>query len=423
MKKFLFSVVIILSFFFSFKAFASESVNLYLFWGDGCPHCEKEIAFLGEFKKENPNINLIGFEIYRNMDNAMLFQQFAKELNANISGVPALFIGDEYFVGYSSEITPVRVRDRVNYCLSNDCPDPFLKFFNIQEETIPEKEVTEIPSDFENEEVVRSSEEEIPVTTEIEVLPEEQNSLFKIPVWGEINAKDVSLPVLTVFMGILDGFNPCAMWTLLFLISLLLGMENRKRMWILGSAFIIASASVYFIFMSAWLNLILFIGFVIWVRLLIGLLALAGGGYSLNKFLHTKSGTCSVTGGEKRRKVFDNLKKIVQQKSFWLALGGIIVLAFLVNLVELVCSAGLPAIYTQILALNNLANWQYYFYIFLYVFFFMVDDLLIFIVAMVTLKMTGLSTRYARYSHLIGGILMIIIGILLIFKPEWLMFG
>jgi hypothetical protein len=106
-----------------------------------------------------------------------------------------------------------------------------------------------------------------------------------------------------------------------------------------------------------------------------------------------------------------------------LALGGIIVLAFLVNLVELVCSAGLPAIYTQILALNNLANWQYYFYIFLYVFFFMVDDLLIFIVAMVTLKMTGLSTRYARYSHLIGGILMIIIGILLIFKPEWLMFG
>lgn len=423
MKKFLFSIIIIFSFLFSLKAFASEPINLYLFWGDGCPHCEKEIIFLNEFKKENPNINLVGFEIYRNVDNAMLFQQFARELNANISGVPALFIGDKYFVGYSSEITPTQVRNRVNYCLENSCPDPFLKFFDIQEEPVIEEEATETVPDFESEEIVQYSEEEVPITAKTEVLLEEQYNLFKIPVLGEVNAKDVSLPILTVFMGILDGFNPCAMWTLLFLISLLLGMENRKRMWILGGAFIVASASVYFIFMAAWLNLILFIGFVVWVRLLIGLLALAGGSYSLNKFFHTKSGTCSVTGGEKRRKVFDNLRKIVQQKSFWVALGGIIILAFLVNLVELVCSAGLPAIYTQILALNNLAEWQYYLYILLYVFFFMIDDLLIFIVAMVTLKMTGFSTRYAKYSHLIGGILMIIIGILLIFKPEWLMFG
>lgn len=422
MKKFLFSIVIILSLFVSFKASASGPINLYLFWGDGCPHCEKEIVFLNELKKENPNINLVSFEIYRNMDNAMLFQKFAKELNANISGVPALFIGDKYFVGYSSEITPIQVKNRVDYCLINGCSDPFVKFFETQKEMAERVEETNPVNKTEKKDIVRYSEEEIPVTT-IEVLPEEKDSLFKIPVLGEINARDVSLPILTVFMGILDGFNPCAMWTLLFLISLLLGMENRKRMWILGGAFIVASASVYFIFMAAWLNLILFIGFVIWVRLLIGLLALAGGSYSLNKFFHTKSGTCSVTGGEKRRKVFDNLKKIVQQKSFWLALGGIIILAFLVNLVELVCSAGLPAIYTQILALNNLANWQYYFYILLYVFFFMIDDLLIFIVAMVTLKMTGLSTRYARYSHLIGGVLMVIIGILLIFKPEWLMFG
>ena len=86
-------------------------------------------------------------------------------------------------------------------------------------------------------------------------------------------------------MGALDGFNPCAMWTLLFLISLLLEIENRKRMWILGTAFIVASASVYFLFMSAWLNLILFLGFVIWIRMFIGIMALLGGGYSLKEFI------------------------------------------------------------------------------------------------------------------------------------------
>ena len=107
----------------------------------------------------------------------------------------------------------------------------------------------------------------------------------------------------------------------------------------------------------------------------------------------------------------------------YLALVGIVVLAFAVNLVELICSAGLPAVYTQVLFLSNLARWQYYFYILFYIFIFMLDDLLIFFIAMTTLRLTGLTTKYSRWSHLIGGILMLIIGLLLIFKPEWLMFG
>jgi cytochrome c biogenesis protein CcdA len=213
------------------------------------------------------------------------------------------------------------------------------------------------------------------------------------------------------------------MWVLIFLISLLLGMKDKKRMWILGSAFIVASASVYFIFMAAWLNLILFLGFVVWVRLIIGIVSLIGGGYSFREFFKNKSNTCKVTSGEKEQKIFDKLKNIVRQNNFWLALGGIILLSFMVNLVELVCSAGLPAMFTQVLAMNNLSTVQYHLYILLYIFFFMLDDLIVFFIAMFTLKMSGLSSKYARYTNLIGGILMVIIGLLLIFKPEVLMFG
>ena len=114
---------------------------------------------------------------------------------------------------------------------------------------------------------------------------------------------------------------------------------------------------------------------------------------------------------------------VVEKKRLWLALSGIILLAFTVNLVELLCSAGFPAIYTQILTLNHLAIWQYYGYLLLYIFFFMLDDLAIFIIAMLTLHLTGISTKYSRWSNLIGGILMVIIGLLLIFKHQWLMFG
>jgi hypothetical protein len=148
-----------------------------------------------------------------------------------------------------------------------------------------------------------------------------------------------------------------------------------------------------------------------------------GGVYNLREYFINKESGCKVTGDEKRQRVFEKLKAITQKQQFWLALGGIIILAGAVNLVELICSAGLPVVFTQILALSNLAKWQYYLYMLLYIFIFMLDDLIVFIVAMVTLKMTGITTKYTRLSHLIGGILMLIIGLLLIFKPEWLMFG
>lgn len=238
-----------------------------------------------------------------------------------------------------------------------------------------------------------------------------------------MNVESLSLPALTVVMGFLDGFNPCAMWALLFLISLLLGMKDRKRMWILGGTFIAASALVYFLFMAAWLELILFLGFIIWVRAAIALIAVAGGSWNLWKFFAKKGDSCDVAGAQKRQKIFGRMKDLVMGKGFFLALVGIVALAFSVNLIELVCSAGLPAVYTQVLAMNGLAAWQYYSYILLYVLIFMTDDLFVFFVAMTTLRLVGITTKYQKFSYLIGGALMVLIGLLLFFRPEWLTFG
>ncbi|RLC29611.1 hypothetical protein DRH13_05465 [Candidatus Woesebacteria bacterium] len=244
-----------------------------------------------------------------------------------------------------------------------------------------------------------------------------------LPILGTIQTANLSLPALSVVMGLLDGFNPCAMWTLLFLISLLLGMKDKKRMWILGTTFIVTSAFVYFLFLTAWLNFFLILGFVFWVRIAIGLIAIGVGIYNLRDYHINRDAACKVTGGEKRKKTFDKLKGITHEKKFILALGGIILLAFAVNLVELVCSAGLPAIYTQILSISNLSPGQHYSYILLYILFFMIDDLVVFAIAMITLHAVGIQSKYARLSRLIGGILMLIIGGLLLFKPELLMFG
>ena len=374
-----------------------KEVNIYFFWGNGCPHCADEKPFLEKLEQKYPQVKVYSYEVWENTQNLNLMIEFGKKLNAKINGVPFTVVGEKYFTGWLDETyTGAQIEDAVKCALNQGCRD-------IGAEIITQK----------------SNNETGGTKKGTSAIPQQ----LTLPLLGTIKTESFSLPALTIVLGTLDGFNPCAMWTLLFLISLLLGMQVKKRMWILGSTFIVASASVYFLFMAAWLNLILFIGMIVWVRIAIGLVALISGGYNLREYHINKNAACKVTKSEKRQKVFEKLKNIAHQKSFWLAIGGIIILAFAVNLVELICSAGLPAIYTQILALSNLNTWQYYFYILLYIFFFMLDDLFIFIVAMITLRMTGITTKYTRLSYLIGGILMITVGLLLIFKPELLMFG
>lgn len=375
MKK-IFLFLIALWLFLPFGARA-DSVEVQFFYSKTCPHCAKEEIFLDKLEREyGDQLKINRYEV-SNPDSVSLMMQYGRDLHADISGVPFTVVGDQYFIGYANdEVSGTPIKDQIDLLLDNQ-----------------------------------------PVENS------ENSQMVSVPILGNIDAAKYSLPALAVTLGVLDGFNPCAMWVLLFLIGLLLGMQNRRRMWILGTTFIVASASVYFVFMAAWLHLILFLGFIIWVRIIIGLAALAAGGYNIKEFFKNKNAACKVTGQEKRRRVFDRLKEITQEQKFWLALAGIILLAFAVNLVELLCSAGFPAVFTQVLALNDLSVLARYGYILLYIFFFMIDDLVVFIIAMITLKITGLSTKYSRLSNIIGGILMVLIGLLMIFKPELLSFA
>lgn len=383
-----------------------KQINIYFFWGEGCPHCNSEKPYLEKLENDHPEVKVFDYEVWKNDKNREYLTEVGEVLNTDISGVPFTVVGDKVFVGFSEYITTKGIEDQIKYCLANTCPDSVSEIVGLS--------VNTDPPIIDPEEIV----EENP-KNDTNIIP----GKLDVPIFGTIDTKNLSLPAFTIVLGALDGFNPCAMWTLLFLISLLLGMKDKKRRWILGTAFIVASAFVYFLFMAAWLNLILFLGFVVWIRVLISLVAIGGGSYNLKEFFTNKASGCKVTGGEKRQQVFEKLRNITQQKKFIFALIGIIILAFAVNLVELICSAGLPVVFTQVLAMSNLPKWQYYAYMVLYITIFMLDDLFVFFTAMITLEITGISTKYARISHLIGGILMLIIGVLLILKPELLMFG
>lgn len=244
-------------------------------------------------------------------------------------------------------------------------------------------------------------------------------------LFGVVSLKDVSLPIFTIILGAVDGFNPCAMWILIFLITMMFSMHDRFKMWILGLTFIFTSGFVYLCFMLSWFSLASFLSSVVLIRFLIACFAVLFGMVNIYRYFKSLNSDvgCDVTDKKKRVKIMERIKKIVNEKSFLLSILGIMLLAFSVNLIELLCSLGIPVMFTNVLAMNELSTLEYVIYMGLYLIFFLIDDILIFVIAMKTLKIKGISNKYTKYSHLIGGIIMVLLGILMVIKPEWLMFN
>ena len=378
---------------------SAKEVNLYLFHGDGCPHCAKEREYLKEIEKEYDDVNIHLYEVWYDTDNQELMEKVKKELNSSTNYVPLTIIGDKYTVGFNDN-TKLMIKNNIEKCLKEDCEDVVGNVLagKTANETTIKKEVKEQKKD-------------------------KEDSIKDLPILGKVDVKKVSLPIIAAVIGLVDGFNPCAMWVLIFLISMLLGTKDRKKMWILGLTFLFTSAFIYLLFMVAWLNVAIKMNTVIWLRIAIAIIAIIAAFINLKSFYKSlkKDTGCEVVDSKKRKNIIEKIKKFTLEKSLILGLLGVMTLAISVNFIELACSAGLPLLFTQILALNNLSKLSYMIYILIYIFFFLIDDIIVFVIAMFTLKITGISNKYSKYSHLIGGIIMLLIGLLMIIKPEWLM--
>lgn len=397
MKKIKYIFLFILSFLFilpSINAEEKKQVNVYLFHSNTCSHCKAEIEFLDEIQKEYENLKINLYEINDVKENKELMINIKEKLNIDSPMVPFTVIGDYYYIGYNDG-----VKDGIKNLIEKYTSE---EQYDVIKDTIDGKDVSNFK--IKNGEINKIS-----------------------TVFGEIDPAKVSLPILSVIMGAIDGFNPCAMWVLIFLITMLFNMENKKRMWALGITFLVTSALIYLVFMFVWLGVATkLLTTISWLKLLIGLVALIGAFINLKGFIKSivkKDAGCEVVDNSKRKKIISKIKKYTSEKSFILAMLGVMLLAISVNAIELACSAGLPVLFTNVLALNDINFIEKCIYIFIYIFFFLIDDIIVFFVAMFTLNIKALSTKYTKYSHLIGGIIMLIIGILMIFKPEWLMFN
>jgi hypothetical protein len=376
---------------------AENLVTIHYFYDTTCTNCHYLGLFLDSIEAQYGNKVIVKrYEITQSSQNETLYEDVKSTfgIDNGLITTPFTVIGGVYLAGYNSQVE-ADIQTLIARYLYQSHADIVQKIIDGQ---------IVYPEDFDT------------------LKP----SVLILPWIGEIHVDELSLFVAAIVLGTVDGFNPCAMWVLIFLITMFLNAKNRKRMWILGTTFLFTSALMYYLIMAAWLNVAISLVTVNWIRIMIGLVALSFGGYNLFKFiksLRAKDIGCEVTDQKQRRKIFDKVKKIVLEQNFWLAMVGIVILAISVNFIELACSAGLPFLFTQILAYNNLPIGTNYLYIGLYVFFFLLDDLIVFAIAMITLKVTGISNKYGKVSQLVGGIIMVVIAILLIWFPEIIRFN
>ncbi len=250
----------------------------------------------------------------------------------------------------------------------------------------------------------------------------DQIARAEIPLFGAISPATVGLPAFTIALGLVDGFNPCAMWVLLFLLSILVNVRRRSRIIMVAGTFVLISGITNFSFMVAWLNAFLIIGYSRALQVVLGTIAILVGSVHLKDFVALHRGISLSIPDSVKPKLYDRIRRVIRAENLPIALGGTVVLAIMINFVELLCTAGLPALYTQILSNYPLSDAAYYGYLVLYNVAYIADDSVMVTIAIVTLGDHRLQERQARWLKLLSGGFIIILGGVLILAPEVFLF-
>ena len=370
------------------------SPDIEVFVQEGCPHCAAAKIFLEDLRRERPALRMLMHDVGKDKAALARMKELSERFGVRSPGVPTFHLRGEVIVGYDTAGTTGR---RIRALL--DKP--------------PAKSELDLP------EGACPAEAPAPCGPAVAGRTAETEGIV-LPFFGRVTVQQAGLPLFTFAIGLLDGFNPCAMWVLLFLLSLLVNLQDRFKMCVIAGTFVAVSGLAYFAFMAAWLNVFLLIGLSHATQLVLGGIAGVVGAINVKEFFAFGRGVSLAIPDAVKPGFYARIRRILQAENLAGALAGVVVLAVLVNIVELLCTAGFPAVYTQILALRRLPWWEYYGYLGLYNVAYMLDDGVMVTIAVATLGRRKLQEKEGRWLKLINGVVMLGLGVVLIVKPEWL---
>ncbi|GAB4483204.1 MAG: membrane protein [Thermodesulfovibrionales bacterium] len=357
-----------------------REVVVYFFWGDGCPHCAREKVYLDSLTRKHPEIRLMSYEVWKNRANASFFTRMTEDAGIASTGVPVTFVGTGVFVGFSDR-TAREIDAAIGRCLAEGCIDPSKR---------PAK---------------ASGLETVDVD---------------IPLFGRLDASKVSLPLLTLVLGVLDSFNPCAFFVLFFLLSLMIHARSRGKMLLIGTTFVLFSGLIYFVFMAAWLNLFILTGQLALITAAAGVVALGVAVINIKDFFFFRKGVSLSIPEQAKPKLFERMRNLLKSSSVPSILAGTAVLAVAANAYELLCTAGFPMVFTRALTLQKLPMTSYYLYLVLYNVIYVTPLFLIVVFFTATLGARKLTEWQGRKLKLISGLMMFMLGLALLVRPALL---
>lgn len=362
-------------------------------WGHPeCPHCREAHVYFDELRARRPDLVIVEHDVSVDDGARQDLRARSRKAGLDVVGLPSFIVRGRFIVGFdSAEIT-----------------GPAIEALLLPDERQPAP--TDGPADPPDTEASR--------LTDASGQPRPTDDEVDVPWLGRLSARRLGLPLFTIAIGLIDGFNPCALWVLMFLLALLVNVKGRTRMLAIAGTFVLVSGLAYYAFMAAWLNVFQLVGLSRAVQIVLGCIALVVGAVNIKDFFAFGKGISFSIPESAKPGIYARVRAIVRAENLPAALFGATILAVLVNVIELLCTAGLPALYTQVLVQQGVSPRAHYAYLALYNLAYMLDDSIMVGIAVVTLDQRKLQDRAGRWLKLLSGVTIAMLGLLLMFWPQ-----
>lgn len=381
---------------------ARHQVVVYLFWGEGCPHCARAKPFLESLQVKYPEIVLREFEVYYNQENKQIFTSMAEKYGLEQLFVPTIFIGKNYQQGYSEELNPY-IENAIADCLQNGCIDPGEGVEGVVPISTPP---SLLPT---------------PTAPPANQPPAEVNHphTITLPLIGSVDLAVQPITLSTILIAFVDGFNPCSLWVLSMLLAITLHSGSRKKILIIGLIFLSVTAFIYAIFITGLFSILKITSFAGWIRILVSLVALFFAVVNIKDYFWYREGLSFTIAADQKPGIFHRMRRLMDAgQSFWGLAGATVVLAAGVSLVEFSCTAGFPVLWANLLSAQNVTLPAFILLLVLYMVIYQLDELVIFGGAVISLKSSRVEEKHGRILKLIGGMLMLTLAVVMLVNPS-----
>jgi thiol-disulfide isomerase/thioredoxin len=369
-------------------------VPIYLFWGEGCPYCEAAMPHLKQLAASDPRVELREFEVYNSSSNQQLFQEMAALYGFQARSVPTIFIGDRYWVGFAEPLK-AEMEQQLKRCFELECLDP--GSWLAMDWQAPTFE---------------------PYPPETEGGTELPGSLT-LPFLGQVDPAAQSLTLTTSLIALVDGFNPCSLWVLSLLLAIVIYSGSRRKIFAVGFTFLLVTSLAYALFIAGLFNALSFVGYLGWIRIVVALIALTFALINIKDYFWYKRGLSLTISERYKPGIYRGIRRIVAaEASLPAMIGATAVMALGITLLELPCTAGFPVLWADLLAGRSLSAATFWSLLLLYMLIYLLDELIVFISAVITLKAGRFEERQGRALKLVGGTVMLALALVLLVYPD-----